>query len=487
MKRIFSLILCVALLVSLAACGSSGAASKDSAPAGETTTAENTSSDGQFLVGYSKVNITPSYSVPLRGYGDTAKRMSTGYTDYLYATCAAITGTNGETVVVYGIDLTNAFNNCFPDYREKVAKKLGIPVDNVHMSCSHMHSGCDMTNTAVPSVNDYIRDVEKWLLEAAEEAMADRKPATIQYASVATKNLNFVRRYYRSDGTPVGDNYGDFSTAPIDRHESEVDNQLQLIKFLREEGKDIIMANFQMHPHRNGGSKNTNMTADIPGVFRNELENQLGVNVLYFTGGSGNVNPTSRISEENITKDYKEQGQALAKYAIDLEGSYTDIPVGPVYAISQEYTGATDHSMDDKLEAAKYMKEQLDSGKSFNDLKEYAQAHGINSKYSPACIIRKASEGPTRTTGVFAFSVSTLGFAVVPFEMFDTNGKFVKDNSPFDGTFVLTCANQHNTYLPSAIGFQNGGYEVDQTHFAPGTGEIIADLYVEMLTDLSNR
>ena len=102
-----------------------------------------------------------------------------------------------------------------------------------------------------------------------------------------------------------------------------MDNQLQLIKFSREEGKDIIMANFQMHPHRNGGSKNLNMTADIPGVFRTELENQLGVNVLYFTGASGNVNPTSRITEENITKDYIEQGKALAKYAIDLEGKYT--------------------------------------------------------------------------------------------------------------------------------------------------------------------
>ena len=80
-----------------------------------------------------------------------------------------------------------------------------------------------------------------------------------------------------------------------------------------------------------------------------------------------------------------------------------------------------------------------------------------------------------------------IGFVTVTYEMFDTNGKFVKDNSPFEATFVLTCANQHNTYLPSAIGFENGGYEVEQCHFAPGTGEIIADLYVEMLTSLHNK
>ena len=482
MKKLISLLLSAILLISLVACGSASAP----AQGGSETTAASQGS-GEFLVGYSKVNITCEYSVPLRGYGDTEKRMSNGFTDYIYATCAAITGTNGETVIVFGIDLTNAFTEPFTKFRNAVAKACDVPVENVHMSCSHMHSGCDMSLTKISTVNDYIRDCEKWFVEAAEEAMADRKPATISYATTYTENLNFVRRYYRSDGTPAGDNYGNFSDAPITEHESEVDNQLQLIKFSREEGKDIIMANFQMHPHRNGGSKNLNMTADIPGVFRTELENQLGVNVLYFTGASGNVNPTSRITEENITKDYIEQGKALAKYAIDLEGKYTEIPVGPVHNLTQEFTGQTDHSMDSKLMAANYMQQQLDSGKTFEELKDYAKENGINSKYSPNCIIRKASAPDTRTTGVFAFSVADLGFAVVPFEMFDTNGKFVKDNSPFQATFVLTCANQHNTYLPSALGYQNGGYEVDQAHFAPGTGEVIADLYVEMLTNLHNR
>ncbi len=482
MKKTISILLLVAMILAITACGSANAPA--AGQSGETTAA---SSGEEFLVGYGRVNITPEYSVPLRGYGDPEQRMSTGYTDYIYATCAAITGTNGETVIAYGIDLTNAFSNCFPDYREKVAKACGIPVENVHMSCSHMHSGCDMTLTSLSSVNTYIKDMEAWLIEAAQIAMEDRKPATIQYAEAFTENLNFVRRYYRSDGTPAGDNYGNFSDAPITEHESEVDNQLQLIKFLRQDGKDIIMANFQMHPHRNGGSSNTNMTADIVGVFRTELENQLGVDVVYFTGSSGNVNPTSRISEENITKDYKEQGKALAKYAIDMEGKYTDIPVGPVYALTQEFTGPTDHSMDHKLNEAQYLQGILDAGGNFNDYKDFAQEHGFNSKFSPNCVIRKAKTAATRTTGVFAFSVSTLGFAVVPFEMFDTNGMFIKDNSPFTATFVLTCANQHNTYLPSALGFQNGGYEVDQSYFAPGTGEIIADLYVEMLTKLSNK
>ena len=99
MKKLISLLLSAILLISLVACGSASAP----AQGGSETTAASQSS-GEFLVGYSKVNITCEYSVPLRGYGDTEKRMSNGFTDYIYATCAAITGTNGETVIVFGIE-----------------------------------------------------------------------------------------------------------------------------------------------------------------------------------------------------------------------------------------------------------------------------------------------------------------------------------------------------------------------------------------------
>ena len=474
MKKSIAVFLCVLMIISLCGCGQ---AAPQSLPT--TTTAKE-----EFRVGYAKVNITPDYSIPLRGYGNPLERMSQGCLDYIYATCAAITDAEGNTVIVYGIDLTNAFSNCFPGFRKKVADSLNIPVDNVHMSCSHMHAGCDMTLTSQASVQQYIRDMEKWLLDAAQQAMADRKPATMQYASTPTVGMNFVRRYYRSDGTPAGDNYGSFSSAPIERHETEVDNQLQLLKFVREGGNDIIMANFQCHPHRASSSKTTDITADIVGVFRTELENRLGVNVLYFTGPSGNVNTKSRIAEENITGDYKDHGKALAQYAIDMEGKYTDIPTGPIRATAIEFTGDADHTQDHKLMAAKQVQAWEDEGKTFAECKEYMEENGINSFHAAGAIISKASAPATRTTGLWAFAVGDIAFAVIPFEMFDTTGMFIKDSSPFTATFLLTCANTHNTYLPSALAFENGGYEVDQSRFAPGSAELIADAYVEMLNSL---
>jgi len=51
-------------------------------------------------------------------------------------------------------------------------------------------------------------------------------------------------------------------------------------------------------------------------------------------------------------------------------------------------------------------------------------------------------------------------------------------------TFVLTCTNERFAYIPSALGFQNGGYSADLCRFAPGTGEQLAMAYIETLKEM---
>jgi len=69
--------------------------------------------------------------------------------------------------------------------------------------------------------------------------------------------------------------------------------------------------------------------------------------------------------------------------------------------------------------------------------------------------------------------------------MFDTNGMEVKQGSPFAKTFI-TCYSYpaQQGYIASALGYQNGGYEVDNGIYAPGTGEELANAYLEMLKEL---
>ena len=59
----------------------------------------------EIRVGFGRTDITPDCSVPLAGFGNVSKRMSTGYLDRIYTTCIAISDPQGSTVLLFGSDL----------------------------------------------------------------------------------------------------------------------------------------------------------------------------------------------------------------------------------------------------------------------------------------------------------------------------------------------------------------------------------------------
>ena len=142
-------------------------------------------------------------------------------------------------------------------------------IENIVFSASHTHSCPEVSHTEIPAVAEFLAIYKEGLLTAAQDALADRKPATMERASAETKGANFVRRYILEDGTPAGDNYGHFDKSPIKCHESEADRQMQFVKFVREGKKDIVMVNFQTHPDVVG---NETLTADWPGLTRTVFE-----------------------------------------------------------------------------------------------------------------------------------------------------------------------------------------------------------------------
>lgn len=477
MKKLISILALAALLLSLCACGTRSA--------GETPTTE--AADARLQVGYGKVDITPTVPVPLQGYGNTERRISTGFLDPLYATCFAVTDAEGNTAILFGIDMCGTSAKLFEQARKKISDKHGVPMERIIISASHTHSAPDMGNSSVAGVSTWTPTLIKLLVECADEAMEDRAPADLYMTSAKTSGLNFVRRYALEDNTICGyESLIRASGLAITGHESEADPILQMVKFDREAKNDIMVANFQTHPHRGGSSKNTSMTADLVGAFRDEVTKQLGYDVVYFTGAAGNINPTSMIQEENITADYKEQGQALAKYAIDADGTYTAVEGGLVRGKEVLYTGTIDHT---EAHLVSLAREAQALWQETNDIMTVTNAYidqGINGPYHANAICNKANMGETESFNIYAVSFGDIGFAAAPYEMFDTNGLYIKENSPFAMTIVAECANGANGYIPSSLAWDNRGYEVDTCRFLKGTGEELASLYVDTLTELKN-
>ena len=480
MKKALCILLSALMLLSLCACG----AAEGGSSANDTTAAAASS---KMQVGYGKVNITPEMSLPLQGYGNTSLRMSDGFVDYLYATCFAVTDADGNTAILFGIDMCGTSNLLYVTAREKISKKYDIPMERIIISASHNHSSPDMGNGNEPNVGKWTPELVDRLVKCADMAMKDRAPAEMYTTIVETESLNFVRRYKLEDGTVNG--YQSIITSSglaIIGHETEPDRTLRLLKFEREGKNTIMVANFQTHPHRFGAASNPLMSSDIVGAFRDEVTAKLGYDVVYFTGASGNINPTSLVKEENITKDYKEQGQALAKYAIDAENTYEKINGGAVRGTSEVFESKIDHTEDHLVSIAK---EAQDMWTKTNDIMAVTNAYsqyGINGPYHANAIISKANKGASDSFEIFAVSFGDVGFACAPYEMFDTNGSFIKDNSPFPITFVAECANGGNGYFPSDIAWDNNGYEVDTCKYMKGTAEALADRFVAMLEVLYN-
>jgi len=430
MKKVLSLILGAIMVISLFAGCTAGS--------GETTEAAVSHS---LKVGFGRVDISPEESVPLRGYGNTSQRMSTEITDPIYATCIAFTDEKDNTFLLFHTDLIGGAGDGFLWARSDISKATGIPMNRVMISGTHMHSGPDMANTKEPSIERYIESFRKWALEAAQAALADRKPAQLYTAEARPEGYNFVRHYVLEDGEVIGDNFGSKGDRDYVGHASEADNQMQLIKITRDGGEDIVMVNWQGHPHRAGGRTKFNVTSDLVGAMRTYMEEKIGCKFAYFTGGSGNVNSSSRIKSEMAASDYITHGQQMGQIAIEALKDCKPAESGVVQVTNQTMA-----------------------------------------------IQRKQENMGTRDVQMFAFSIGDIGFVCAPYEMFDTNGMEIKAGSKFDTTFVVTCSNFYNAYIPaiSAYQYKNSEepYEVKSCLFVPGTGEVLAQEYIKMLNTL---
>jgi len=437
-------------------------------------------------IGYSRIDITPTEPVPLAGYGNTSFRISQNVLSPLCSACTAFTDDTGVTVLLIHNDLISSPDWFADPIRQGIQEATGVPFENIMIHATHTHSAPDIGNKKEPGIPRFIQMVTEKLIENAKLALEDRKIITsAQMAKTHTKGLNFVRHYVLEDGSYKGDNFGDLNPSPYQGHTTEPDTEMRLVKFHRMGGEDVLLVNWQTHPHRTGGSRKYDVSADIVGAMRDEMEKALGCKFIYFSGAGGNINPHSRIPEENITKNYLEQGQAMARFALDAEGTYQPLALNQIKVCTEKVWRDLNRPDEKLLEGARIVKEHWEKTNDFRSSCELAQPYGINSPYAAGSFIGRA-ESPHKGhyTPFTAISFGDLAFVAVPYEMFDTNAHYIREKSPFPMTVIASCTNDANSYVPSAYGYIHGCYEADCALFKPGTGEVFAYTMVRMLRSL---
>ena len=392
-------------------------------------------------VGFGKADITPDTGVSLGAYGNDDVRLTRGVLSRLYTLALVITDQDDNTFVLVVSDTVYSSPKITEMVRTAVNSAYGIPKENIIDAGTHNHNGPSVGYESEAN-NAYWADYAEAVTQAVGEALADRQTAVIEIGRTQTDALNFSRRYVRSDGNYIGggpDKWNVESTAPIVAHESEADEEIQMVRFVRA-GKDILLTNWQSHACNIDGSRDGELhymaSGEWPAVMRDVVEEELDVHCMYIQGAAGNMACMSRISGEFAVEDYRDYqaiGERLAGYVVNAcsaSGTFEEIRGGGLQ---------TDH------------------------------------------VLLPVDSTDNTKPELYTIALGDLSFVTFGPELFDTEAKKLKEETPFAMTVIVGYTAHSGGYVAPDWAWDHGCYEVNNTRFARGSSEKIFEYFLGAL------
>ena len=461
MKKLFCLCLCLTLALSLLACGG-----------GDTPT--TTAAAPALQVGYSKVSIVPKKPLALS---------STDLPEYIavyedvYMTCVAITDAEDETILLFTTDISYCAKATRQSLLKEASKASGVPVENMFFSCTHNHSGLEPSGPATSVLKTAIG-------EASAAALADRSAATLSIGSTRTEGMNFVRHYTTENGDWVGDNYYSADGAKAKTMEREADPTMQLMRFDRPGKSPVLLVNWQAHA--NYSYKMEYLNADFIGSMRAKVENETGCLFAYFQGAAGNLNPVSKLGDNKFDHSLSgmtQYGQALADYVIPALENMTAVSGEGLDILHHTTTIQVRQDSSDVVIAAGAYALIRSNGGSHQEAVVAANDLIHGDQGAEYVSLRSGKAGPQEAQ-ISAIRLGDVAFVVAPYEMFDDSGIYIRENSPFDMTFILGYTNGRLGYMPTRACVEHGCYEYEGSMYEAGTAEFLAEEYISLLKQL---
>lgn len=445
MKKLISLFLALITIFTLCACSSELATEETGEPDAQITeekketkteseeeplpTGEIVYPEG-FSVGYNRQSIAPEV-FPIPTYTQFGH---VGYSNHdpIQLTCTALCDSKTAYLLI-SIDMRGMDSGIIEYSCKLIEEAVGIPAERVMINCTHTHSAVEQNQLGQGNAMKAWQQLYyKRLVRAVTLAMHDLTPTDAFIGTAHTDGVTFSRRYLMDDGTYMT-NPGGKPGIPV-AYETEADTELRTVRFDRGDAKDVVLCNYQTHYH---GSFPDSVSADWVHVIREYVEKEMDVHFAYHSGASANLNFKSALGD----RKYK-----------DLEGASTHIAQTVIEATKKE---------------------------------EKAELSSL--QYETSIYDGRAKDGGTKKVNFSAFTIGDVGFVAAPYEMFDTNGKEVRDASPCKMTFVCSLTNGGFGYVPASYAYPHGTYEVEITQFKEGSGEEFAGELVRLLNVCKSR
>ena len=379
--------------------------------------------------GFARLDITPPLGVKMIGAGP---RTVKGVLDPLYVNALAF-GDGEKSSVLLVCDLLGMYGSFGDQWPGKLAAELGLDEDAVIVHCTHTHTG-----PSAGADKQYFDWLFRLLKDAAQMALDDRKPVTdLRWAEgEMPRDFIGVRRYAMTDGQILHRPKGDLAK-DIVHPVFPGDRSLRTVRILRQEGKELVLVNFQTHPDTVGGEY---ISADWPGAVRDTVEAEYPqAHCIYLNGTQGQMVTANRyhFPEKVAPKSHaraREYGTTLAKEALEL----------------------LKEDMSTGLFALSYGKKTL----------ELASAREGSGGYD-------ANYPDTRPLQVAAMTFCGMALVGLAGEPYYQVGEHIRGYSKFPITLTMCQTNGAHGYLPLLADFGHPGksYEPRICHYAPGVAE----------------
>jgi neutral ceramidase len=437
-----------------------------------------TGAESPLLAGFARTDITPHKPVTLAGYGSRTG-LCQGVHDPLSARVVAFQH-DGRRLVLVSTDILGFYGGTAAACRGVILSACGLQPSELLLSAIHTHSAPDVgidERTGHANNVEYVQTLQGRLVDVVRRALAGMAPAQVAAACGAC---------------PVGANRREVVTSGAGQAEirlgrnpaGSTDRQVQVLAVRQGHG----------HGHADGppaavifayathstslGPGNYMVSGDVHGLTEQFLERQLGNGAVAagFAGASGDIDPWFRVLPEFDTRDGWTPEPVLLSTMLGEEVAH----VLRRMPANHQAGGAIRTALRTLMLPAKPPQHPRPAGKVAD-----RPASGAAQGDAPA---PPAPAAPPAPTGVeFNLSAARLGdmaFVGLGGEVFHEIGLAIKAASPVAHTFIFTHCNGSAGYLPTAPSYDEGGYEVQTTPFAPAAAEQVILEATRMLREL---
>jgi len=405
-------------------------------PAGQSEAQAVTTGAGELRAAAVKIDITPQSPKWLSGYGP---RQSTGVLDNIHHRVVALDAGDAQFYLIAS-DLCLFSPSLYDSTMRDLHQATGIDPKHVLWSVTHTHAAPEIGPPEMYKAllgrsdhewdREYTSQTTGALIEAVRLARERLEPARIAFGTgLSMANIN---RRARDVGGRIS--IGLNPDGPVDR-------QINLIRLDRPDGSLIgVIANYAMHGTVMSG-QNVLISGDGPGVVTAYLEEQLGGTVLYVNGAAGNIAPI-----------YSVYANARAGHLSEFRVLVGDRILAALGGMGPGTAQVVLRHGERIVETPRKAELEWPEG-----LEAYAAADGRAVVRMPIRFVR----------------INDTVIWSAPVEMFCEIPMDVRDRSPFAHTFYFGYTNGWLGYLPTAKGFEEGGYEPRTSPFTP---QVEADL-----------